>query len=239
MTTSRFSFIFSSCFLVCSTCVAAVLSPMEVVLHRLEELENRCKVLEDHCLNLQQSLDTLRAQKDDGKAFSEYEEKTDSQSFSVPPLHFSSENKTLQDVTRHLKKGETDQAITVLEHFIHQKNHPLKAQALYYKGLIFMHQKKYDQAETLFSTAYLYLKGQTFSSKLCTKEEQEKRKLFPIQILLKSAECLHHLGKKSEATFVCEEIKRHLIKIPKHHHAKIIKKLNAITQTQKKSSKNK
>ncbi|PPE03023.1 tetratricopeptide repeat protein [Holospora curviuscula] len=203
-------------------------SPIEVVLHRLGELEDRCKALEEQCLNLQQSLDTLRGQKNLNVASKEAQEEFDQQLFTFSPSDPASNSKNLSDVTRYLKDGETNRAITLLDYFIHKNHHPLKAQALYYKGLIFMHQKKYDQADGVFSTAYLYLKTQSKTLIPTTKIQQERKDLFPIQILLRSAECLRCLGRPSEAMFVCEEIKRNLHKIPVHYHKKITEKLQLI-----------
>ncbi|WP_156918961.1 tetratricopeptide repeat protein [Holospora obtusa] len=204
-----------------------MISPIEVVLHRLEELEERCKALEQLCLNLQKSLDALRFQKDTKKINPEVNEKLDQKLFSDSPLRSHQETKKFQDVTRHLKKGEIDKALALLDYFIQQKDHQFKVHALYYKGLIFMHKKEYAQAEALFSSAYLCFKNQALCEKPIIKQ-CEKKKLFPIQILLKSAECLCHLGKKSEATFVCEEIKRNLQKVSDQYRVKIIKKLKSI-----------
>ena len=186
---SKFYFSFVSFFLTLNSVAVTVPSPVEVILHRLSELEDRCKVLEEQCLNLQQALDTLRGHKEFKEPTSGTQEEFEEQVFTLSPSNPPSESKNLSEVTRCLKKGETDRAIMLLDYFINDKNHSLKAQALYYKGLIFMHQKKYSQADAFFSTAYLHFKNQPELLKPSTMIHQERKSLFPIQILLRSAEC--------------------------------------------------
>ena len=209
-------------------------SPIEVVLHRLEEIEKRCQALEELCLNLQQALDTERSQKHTKVSPSLYpnheplEHKIFTEEHALCHEGVNDESpKKLEDVTRHLKKGEIEKAIALLDYFIQNKQHQFRAQALYYKGLILMHQKKTAEADALFSEAYLHLKAVPLAP-ACTQIQKERQMLFPVQILLKSAECLRRLGKTSEAYFVCEEIRRGLHKIPKKYHKKILNRIQLI-----------
>lgn len=206
--------------------------PIEIVLGRLKELEERCRILEEQCLNLQQELDTVRGNKEE-KRISQ-EPPIDLLALTEEPT--STENvsskKKLSDVTQYLKKGEIQRALSLLDHFIHHKQ--FKPQALYYKGLILMHQKSYAQADAFFSEAYLALKTTPMISAQ-HPIHKDRQRLFPLQILLKSAECLYALGKHHEAQFVCEEIKRNLSKIPPQYHRKILQRIQKITpSTQKK-----
>ena len=235
MIVSKFCFSCIALFLTVHSFGAPVPSPIEVILHRLSELEERCKALEEQCLNLQQGLDTLHAHKEFKGSPSELQEEFQEHVFTLSPSKPPLESKNLSEVTLCLKKGDIHRAILLLDYFINEKNHPLKAQALYYKGLIYMHQKKYSQADTLFSTAYLHFKNQPKPLK-SSKIHQERNSLFPIQILLRSAECLNCLGKQNEALFVCEEIKRGLHKIPVTYHKKIIERIHRIITPVKRKS---
>ncbi len=223
--------IFFLCWIHAPAFCERVPEPIEIVLGRLKELEERCRILEEHCLNLQQELDTIRGNKEERRI--SQDPPIDLLALTEEPnlTESSPSKKKLSDVTQHLKKGEIQQALSLLDHFIHHKQ--FKPQSLYYKGLILMHQKSYNQADALFSEAYLALK----TTPIVTPPHpihKDRQRLFPLQILLKSGECLHALGKHHEAQFVCEEIKRNLPKIPPQYHGKILQRIQKIAPSAQK-----